>query len=177
MQALSRIPRRWLALAALATAVLVVPTASAGSAAAIKGVGAGRTDLGFTKFELSAHAERDPTTPEFGFGQVKIEAPAGSATIDVRCVRAFVTPFTGRPSAVITGVVTRSTFPAPFLQVGETAIVEVADGGEPASAVPVDTFRISDFGALFVDAETGCLFRGGFDPPPNVTQGNIVVKL
>jgi hypothetical protein len=177
MEPLLRRPRRWLALAALAVAALYVPTASAGSAAAIKGVGAGETSLGFIKFELSAHAEADPTTPENGFGQVKFELQtgpqAGSVTVDVRCVTAQVGS-TGRPHATISGVVTRSTIPTALFAPGTTAEVVVSDGGEPAADLPVDTFRPAHLSNAV--PETSCLVPS-FDFPPNVTQGNIVVKL
>jgi hypothetical protein len=176
MQPLLRLPRRWLALAALAVAVFVVPTASAGSAAAIKGVGAGKMPFGFVKFELSAHAEDDPSTPENGFGQVKFEVgtpiPIGSVTIDVRCVRAQV-GVTGRPNATITGRVTQSTVSGFFR--GHTVRVDVSDGGEPASDLPVDSFQPSTFEDREF-AETACLEFLPIDPPPNVEQGNIVVK-
>jgi hypothetical protein len=172
MKALPSVSRRWLALAAgLTAALLIIPTASARSAASIKGVGAGETVFGFTEFELSAHAEADPTTPENGFGQVKIEFPPGSFTIDVRCVNADV--IVGRPSARISGVITRSTLTGPVLGVGTTAVVSVSDGGEPSSDVPVDGFTFSSGPP---PAETVCLGRPGLTLP-NVTQGNIVVKL
>jgi hypothetical protein len=169
MKALPSISRRWLALAALATAVLVVPTASAGSAASIKGVGAGETDLGFTEFELSAHAEDDPTTPETGFGQVKIERATGTLRIDVRCTRvAFF--FDGVPHAFITGVVVRSS--DPLIAPGRTWYVAVMDGGEPGSAAPVDRFQDTPFNG---DPNTFC--QVSLIGPPNVIQGNIVVKV
>lgn len=168
MRPLSRVPRRLLPLAALAAAVLVIPTASAGSAAAIKGVGAGKVGGGLIKFELSAHAEDDDTTPENGFGQVRIDSETLSLVIDVRCVNPAVVG--DRPSARISGVVTRAS--APVL-VGQVIDVQVADGGEPSGA-PVDTF---EFSVTLPPAETNCLRQPPADLPPNVEDGNIVVKL
>ena len=178
MQALPSVSARWLALAWLAAALLIVPTASAGSAAAIKGVGAGKTSMGFWQFELSAHAEHDPKTPENGFGQLKLEQAAFvdelgvphaaiRHTVDVRCLAPSI--IGGRPGARITGVITRSSTP-PAL--GVTIGAVVADGGEP-SAAPVDSFDIDH---TIPPAETTCYLLPQFDMPPNVEQGNIVVK-
>lgn len=168
MQPLSRVSRRWLALAALAAAVLVVPTASAGSAASVKGVGAGESNLGLEQFELSAHLEDNPTTPETGFGQVKIEQGPSTLTIDVRCTK--VALLAGVPHAYISGVVTRSSDPA---FVGRPWFVGVSDGGEPGSQAPVDGFEEA---TALGDPNTFCQTVSGFTPP-DVTQGNIVVKL
>jgi hypothetical protein len=165
-----RSPQRWLALAALAAAVLVVPTASAGSAASIKGVGAGETSAGLTEFELSAHAENDPTTPENGFGQVKIKRATGTFTIDVRCTRVAI--LFGPPAADITGVVIRSSDPA--VTPGAPWLVLAADGGEPGSAGPVDSFAES--GLFNGDVNNFCMAGQVGVGTPNVTQGNIVVK-
>ncbi len=173
MEALSSVPARWLALAGLAAALLIVPTASARSAASIKGVGAGKLIGGVAEFELSAHVEDDPTTPENGFGQAKVEfldffGTLISHTIDVRCVNPAI--IGDRPSARITGVITRSSVPG---AVGQAAGVQVSDGGEPSGA-PVDSF---EFSTTLSPAETTCLIRPPADLPPNVEQGNIVVKL
>lgn len=165
------LPRGWLVLAGLVTAAVLTPLAFAGSAASIKGVGAGETNLGFTQFELSAHVEDDPTTPENGFGQVKVELFNGSFAIDVRCVEVSVVA--GRPNARISGVITQSTFVVPF-GTGQRVLVVVADGGEPASDVPVDSFTISS--APPASEDTICLGVFEADVPRNVTQGNIVVK-
>ncbi len=159
-------PRRWLALAALAAAVLIVPTASAGSTASIRGVGAGQTADNFFHFELSAHVENKEDTPETGFGQVHVETGTlGRVIIDVRCVKVLVV---GVPHAYITGVITE-----PETLAGQPADVFVSDGGEPSGDMPVDGFEFALGGG---DPNTFCQLVAGY-VPPNVTEGNIVVKI
>jgi hypothetical protein len=175
MKGLPSVSPRWLALAALAAALLVVPTAGAASAASIKGVGAGKTTLGFVEFELSAHVEDDPTTPENGFGQVKVEYPVGTLWIDVRCTRVTLDGM-GRPTATISGVVIRSSVPGiepggP----GPPRLIFARDGGEPSDA-PVD--RFAEAFSFNPDPNTACLTTPvNIDSTSNVEQGNIVVKL
>ena len=107
---------RCLLLAGLLVAAVLPSSALAKSAASIKGVGAGKTAGDVFQFELSAHAEHKPTTPENGFGQVKVQsATAGTLYIDVRCVFAVAGLNPAEPvgNARISGMVTeRSSNPA-----------------------------------------------------------------
>jgi hypothetical protein len=140
--------------------------AASTQSADVYGVGGGKTDVGTFKFDLSAH-----TTGVRDFGHVGVTQTVGnnqvSYYLDVDCVNVVGN------HASIGGVVRKVTpFPNTFgYAVGNRFLVGAIDGGNPSSAVPVDTFVAIKGGAFVTDCKTHSLFA-----QPNVTQGNITVK-
>jgi hypothetical protein len=145
------------------------------SSAGIHGVGGGRTDGGFVKFDLSAH-----TGPHGDFGQVKVTqtGPTGqlevSYWLDVECVH--IHGPAGVDRGVIRGFVRRVS-PSPNMfgvELGDSLIVLIKDGGNPSGQLPVD-----DFVAPHIDilAPVSCKNLFWVGDVNNVTQGNVAIKL
>jgi hypothetical protein len=148
------------------------------SGADIHGVGGGRADFGFVKFDLSAH-----TGPQGDFGHVQVTqtGPTGelevSYWLDVDCVHihgpASTQPF-GR--GVIRGVV-RRVAPSPNVigvELGQRLIVFIKDAGDPSGEPPLDDF-LAPHTDIF--AERSCKELLWLGDANNVSQGNVAVKL
>ena len=145
---------------------LILALAIPGAALADSHVtGAGETESGAIKFNMSAHASANGA-----FGHVKVTRSSPgfevSYRVDVDCLN-FSTPTT----ATIGGVVSRVS-PEPntsLISVGDRLLVGVEDGGNPSAATPVDAFTV--FGAPPVPCAQVQLFTF-----PNVSQGNVGIK-
>jgi hypothetical protein len=164
---------------ALATIVFLITATSSASnpakGADTYGVGGGKGNFGgfiYTfKFDLSTH---DGNT-DFGHVSQTFTNFLGftfSYTLDVDCVHVDpLTPTIASIGGKVTNVAP-SNQPNDFgLQDGQLAMVSVEDGGNPSASAPVDSISRPLTGIDACDALLVPL------PPPNVTQGNITVKL
>jgi hypothetical protein len=151
-----------------------LPSATLAHGADTYGVGGGKGDLFggaflFT-FNLSAH----DSGPQGDFGHVggTLTDSAGnkfSYRMDVDCVA--IPSLFGGDSASISGIVKKASGTTTFFDIapGDRLLVGVVDGGNPKDR-PVDSF-------VFTKTKSpDCEQTGISIFPPNVTQGNVVIK-
>lgn len=150
-------------------ALFAVSPAAARASADLFAVGGGHIlDNKFGTFDLSAH-----TGPQGDFGHVGLKVPAAidNLYVDVDCVSVY-----GLPNVVgaawVTGTVKRVSTPNLLnVDVGDRQAFYVLDAGKP-SAVPVDAFYFVQ-GAAPLDCRQ--MPQSVF--PPNVSEGNVNIKL
>jgi hypothetical protein len=152
-------------------------TLSGDQGADIFGVGGGKADLGMEQFDFSAH---EGPNGDFGHVAVTITDPFGrtivSYSVDVTCVNLHTATFLvgSYDRGIIRGTVKRVS-PAPNgvgVDVGDSVIFGIRDGGNPSASTPVDAFFAANADAAGVPCR-GLFYVGDLH---NVTQGNVNIK-
>jgi hypothetical protein len=149
---------------------LILALALPGAALAdSKVTGAGQTDSGAIKFNVSAHAQAGGAfTAASGVVSVTRSSPGFEVSyrVNVDCL-SFTTPTTATIGGAVSSV---SPYPnTSLITVGDRLLVAVRDGGNQSSPGPVDAFTV--FSAAPVPCGQVQLF-----PFPNVTQGNVGIS-
>jgi len=141
--------------------------ASGTSAGDLYGVGGGKAFGILVQFSFSAH---EGPNGDFGQAVIKNDAFLFSATFNVDCVTVFRW-FTFPAGAWFSGTVKKLSGPnMGSLGLGDRADFLIWDGGPPSNT-PVDFFN-----GVEVPLNYTCKLDAPDYPPPNVTQGNVLVS-
>jgi len=172
----------------LGASIAYAPRAAADSGGSnIKGVGGGwvsfqpATSKHYVQFSFSAH---EGPNGDFGQAQFSIkEFYPLDVWVNVDCVNVFPVPLY-RGGGWFSGIVTKVNDPTGVYSIpgdlysvfaGDRVFFEILDGGDPSSAVPVDSFNaVYAWGVSSLPCHqlTAADF---FINDPDVTSGNIVI--
>jgi hypothetical protein len=168
--------RRLVLLLSVAIALVPVGSVGASNGADIFGVGGGHIiNNQFGTFDLSAHS-----SPTRDFGHVAYRDVSIDIYIDVNCLNAASLGSTAA-GATLAGVVRRVS-PVPNLfgiEPGDTQLMLINDGGNPSAPVIVGDPGVDAFYFIpIVGSPPSCkLVPPFFATPPNVSDGNITIKV
>jgi hypothetical protein len=154
---------------------LSLPGAAFAQGADVYGVGGGKGNFvaaGVARFtfDLSAHDYDAGPNGDFGHVGGTLTDPAGN-TVSYRMVVDCVAIPNLFGDASISGIVTKTSGSGFEITPGARLFVGAHDGGNPSNR-PVDWFAVAEVSSIFANCDLFAFVA----IPPNVTQGNIVIK-